>query len=523
MIGHPLKIQELLEEVIRGEILLPEFQRAYVWKPTQVVRLIDSIYRDYPTGQILLWDTTAIPITRQLDGVEPTGFPTVGRPKIVLDGQQRLTSLYKALSSKAAEPVEVWFNLDTEEFRLYRKSLSKDPCWVPVREIVDQRRHDLDILREIAAAGGPSLEDPACRDYLERLRRIRRIGEYAFPIEIFRSDDFEEVTELFVRANSGGTRLRQAELVLAQLVLRLPGNVAVRFEEAIRAYQEDGFALDARFLVRAIVAVGTGQSRFKNLKELWSRDPDELDAIWQRTSDALEQVVHFVRTQARFHDSSWVPSLNALIPLVVLFDRGESLKDVGLLRWFYLVSLRGRYSASAESAMDADLRAALGPRPLVELLTLAMDAAGSLEIDPEEFEDAEWRNPLFPLTYALARKRGARDLFSGALLGALKPGQAVVVHPIFPKAALRKARVPSKARNEIANLVFLNEAPGKAAAKKLPSELFPEIDAQDPNRLIGQAIPLNRDLWVPERYVDFLAARRELLAEGVNDLLDDPV
>src|SRR2546426_6526937 len=103
MIGHPLKVRELIEAIDRGEILLPEIQRAYVWKGPQVAKLIDSLYRDYPAGQILLWDTDKLPITKNLEGVESPMFQSAGRPKIVLDGQQRLTSLYKALGKSNAE------------------------------------------------------------------------------------------------------------------------------------------------------------------------------------------------------------------------------------------------------------------------------------------------------------------------------------------------------------------------------------------------------------------------------------
>ena len=228
MIAHPLKVRELLDEITRGEVVLPEFQRAYVWKESQVVRLLDSLYHGYPSGQILLWDTASLPISRGLSGVEETGLQPAGRPKVVLDGQQRLTSLYKALATEATHPVDVQFNLGTEQFHAFRQRMRGDPYWVSVRGVLSNQRHDLELLREIAAAGGPGLDDPRCSACLDRLQALRRIAEYRFPIEVFRSDDFDEVTELFVRINSGGTRLRKAELVLAQLALRLPGRISER-------------------------------------------------------------------------------------------------------------------------------------------------------------------------------------------------------------------------------------------------------------------------------------------------------
>ena len=262
MIGHPLKVRELLDEIERGEVLLPEIQRSYVWKGPQVTRLLDSLYREYPTGQILLWDTTLLPIRKPMEGVGGVSENMVGRPKIVLDGQQRLTSLYLALG-EANSAIKAYFNLETEQFQLYLRRLDADPLWVPVREIVRNELHDLQVLEGIAKSGGPGIGDPKSRVYLDRLQALKKIGEYKYPIEIFRSDDYEEATELFVRINSAGTRLRAAELVLAQLAMRLPGVIVETFEQAIDEYEELGYALDARFLIRALIAVGTGQSKFR--------------------------------------------------------------------------------------------------------------------------------------------------------------------------------------------------------------------------------------------------------------------
>jgi hypothetical protein len=528
VIAHPLKVRELLDEIARGEIVLPEFQRTFVWKPSQVVALLDSLYRGYPAGQILLWDPGDLPITRALEGVEETGMQPPGRPKVVLDGQQRLTSLYKALSREPREPVEVYFDLREEAFAAQRKSMAKDPYWVGLRDVVNNTSHDLDVLQAIAAAGGPGLEDPRCRVFLERLQRVRNLAEFTFPIEVFRSSDYEAVTELFVRINAGGTRLRKAELVLAQLALRLPGVISQRFEEAVEHYETLGFALDARFFVRALVAAGTGQSRFTSLKELWGRGPEELEALWARTQSGLDRAVEFVRHTAHFESSDWLPSLNALVPLLAYFERHPKLSprvEVGLLRWFYLVQLRGRYSVSAESAMDEDLKAVASEQPLVRLLdNVITSSRRSVGIEPEEFQDADWRNPLFPITYAIARKHGARDWFTGTPLssGVVGSRSQVHVHPIFPKNLLRKAGVDRQQRDAVANLAFLTTQPPGGVIDQLPSTYLPALANEHVDRLRAQSVPLDPELWTVERYADFLEARQELLAAEVNDLLDDP-
>jgi hypothetical protein len=154
MIANPLKVRELMDQIVGGQVVLPEIQRAYVWKGPQVAKLMDSLYRDYPTGQILLWDTDALPVTKNLAGVRPPALPAVGAPKIVLDGQQRLTSLFKALTADE-DPIRVFFNVETEQFQLYLNRLKSDAHWIDVRAVVNNTTHELDVLDKISSAGGP--------------------------------------------------------------------------------------------------------------------------------------------------------------------------------------------------------------------------------------------------------------------------------------------------------------------------------------------------------------------------------
>jgi hypothetical protein len=530
MIGHPLKVQELLDEIARGQVLLPEIQRAYVWKGPQVAKLIDSLYREYPSGQVLLWDTINLPITKNLDGVQTPTLPSTGHPKIVLDGQQRLTSLYKALGAVREEDgrIDVYFNVDTEQFQLYQRRLGSDPKWVSVRDIVTGRKGELEILQRIASAGGPDLNDPKSQEYLNRLQRLRKIGEYKFPIEIFKSDDYEEVTELFVRINSAGTRLRAAELVLAQLALRLPGAIVEMFDEAMDEYGEVGYELDTRFLTRALIAIGTGQSRFRYLSEFWKKPASEIQSIWSRARKGIDSAVNFVRQNARFESSDWLPSLNALIPLAAYFEKHPAITpnvEVGLLRWFYVAQLRGRYGGSVETAMDEDLKAVTAEDPIAQLMKNVVPIGTSLRVTADEFDDAGWRNPLFPLTYAAARKAGAKDWFTGVALAKDVVGNdhEIQVHHVFPKALLKKARVARKDRDEIANLAFLAARPNRKISKRPPDEYLAEIADKHPERLEAQCVPMDRSLWKLDRFQDFLAARRELLAQAINNLIEKPV
>ena len=523
MIGHPLKVSELLDEINRGDVLLPEIQRSYVWKGPQVAKLIDSLYREYPVGQILLWDTANLPITKTLRGAQSPHLPTAGNPKIVLDGQQRLTSLYLALAAEE-DKINVYFNIEEESFQLYLKRLNSDPRWIPVREVINGDMDEFKILESIQEKGLLTLGDDLSKEYLKRIQKLKKIKDVKFPIEIYKSDEYEEVTELFVRINSGGTRLRMAELALAQLALRLPGAIVEKLESAIEEYEDSYFKLDSRFLTRALIAQGTGQSRFKHLTEFWKKPAEEIESIWEASHKGVNAAVNFVRNNALLESSNWLPSLNALIPLAAYMNNYPKIaSDVesGLLKWFYLASLRGRYSGSGETAMDEDLKAVRSDNPLQELMKNLQSEGRSFIVTSDEFDDAGWRNPLFPMAYAAARKNRAVDWFTGIELSQHVIGEShkIQIHHVFPKARLKEVGTKRKDINEIANLAFLAAKPNRQISNKFPEEYLKEIADSHPERLQAQYIPMDEFLWKIDAYQDFLEARRILLAQAVNELI----
>lgn len=525
MIGHPLKVRELLDEIQRGQVLLPEIQRSYVWKGPQVAKLLDSLYHEYPVGQILLWDTGALQIiTKALEGSKEPVLPSAGQPKIVLDGQQRLTSLYLALGGAREDGVSIYFHLETEQFQNYISRMKADRRWIPVRPTLCGEINDLAILSSLQEQGVLKVGDEKSSLYLDRLQRLKKIGEYKFPIEIFKSEDYEEVTELFVRINSAGTRLRLAELALAQLALRLPGTIVDAFEKAIDEYEEAGFELDARFLTRALIVAGTNQSRFRYLTEFWKKPEKEIQQAWASAKRGVDSAVNFVRKNAGFESSEWLSSLNALIPLSAYFSKYERIQDGcedALLRWFYLASLRGRYTGSGETAMDEDLKAVQQAKPIDLLMENVRGLGRALEVTADEFDDAGIRNPLFPMTYAAAKRARAKDWFTGVELATDAVGREheIQIHHVFPKALLNELRVARKDRDEVANLAFLAARPNRQISKALPEKYLAEIAAKNPERLVAQCIPMDASLWKLERFQDFLSERRKLLAEAVNGLI----
>jgi hypothetical protein len=186
-------------------------------------------------------------------------------------------------------------------------------------------------------------------------------------------------------------------------------------------------------------------------------------------------------------------------------------------RWFVLASMWNRYGGSAETAMDQDLRALSEDKPFELLIHDLRQAAGRLDVSPEDLDDAGVRSSFFLPMYLASRLQGAVDWFYNVKLSSTNLGtdHALELHHIFPRAVV-KDLYPKQDVNELANIAFLSKKPNIEIGAKTPGDYLATIPEE---RLRQQFIPLDRSLWEVERFQDFLAARRELLANGINNFL----
>ena len=252
------EVDELVGMVERGELRLPEMQRQYVWRAPRVRDLIDSLYRGYPSGAILLWETDE-PVPLQDMAVSQKTSPYQST-RLLLDGQQRLTSLSAVIRGEpvtvrgAKRPIELLFNLEHPEQQMLVTDVDEDadndtpaddeadataddlsrrfekmtfvvatnklaalPQWVRVSDIFKSDA-DATLLRN---AGVTGFDDPRYEKYTKRLAQVRRIRRYSYRMDVLeRSLTYEEVTEIFVRVNSLGAKLRSSDLALAQITAR---------------------------------------------------------------------------------------------------------------------------------------------------------------------------------------------------------------------------------------------------------------------------------------------------------------
>lgn len=565
-----IPISTLVDMYKRGELRLPEIQRHYVWRGTRVRDLLDSLYRGYPSGSILMWETDEPVPTRDFAIVqETTAF--AGR-KLLLDGQQRLTSLTAVLNGDPVvvrgrkRPIDILFNLDhpdgpptealevdsdedsaltpddeiTDELdeaaedneqgllnRLNRrtfvvasKTLLALPNWVSVSEAL--KSNDTAILKK---AGITSFDDPRYEKYIERLTKLRQIRNYPYVVHVLERDmNYQEVTEIFVRVNSLGAKLRSSDLALAQMTSRWP-NLLKQLEEFQEECEKTWFTIDLGQLVRAIVVFATKQCLFHGVG---TTPIDKLKAGWEEAKEGLRFAVNFLRTNVGIEDESLLSSpmfLHALAAISRVKDNELTQPEQNsLLHWFLVANARGRYSrGSTEGLLNEDLAIIFRSGDISALLDPVLRQFGRLSIEPTDLVSRGANSPLFSLAYLALKHNGAKDWFSGLGVSLTHQGKMHFIqwHHILPKSLLKEhGGFETGEINEIANMAFITGQTNRRLSNKEPSEYLPEIvQKQTGVTLQMQRVPLDPELWKLENYRKFLQMRRTDLAQCMNDFI----
>ncbi|WP_344892292.1 DUF262 domain-containing protein [Actinomadura meridiana] len=274
------EIGTLINQVSAGEIRLPEIQRGYVWKPTQVAKLVDSLYRGYPSGSLLFWRTTEVPETREMAvGTTPGSSPLP--PLFLLDGQQRLTSLHRVFTD--ALEAQIVFNVETEVFQNQSAATANDARWIKVHDVLRKDADLFEIHAKLLEAGVRTGSTELGR----RLSRLAGISQRKFYMEILTDFGYDEVAQIFVRVNSGRA-LKTSDLALVTLSARWPGVLEKLQDEADHWAHHHYRDLDIMFLTRALTGavLGRGLSTWSHSRLAAATDEELEQGLAHRQAGA---------------------------------------------------------------------------------------------------------------------------------------------------------------------------------------------------------------------------------------------
>lgn len=525
-----MNIEVILSQIDLGAMALPEFQRGYVWNRDQVRGLMYSLYRKHPVGSLLVWVT-------KTEGADARGEQTLtpGSVKLLLDGQQRITSLYGLMRGKPPRFFDgnarafqgLYFNLEEEIFEFYLPAKMKDdPLWLSVTKIFTEGAGaTMQMLLQT-----PSLQ-PKISVYLERINRIDNIKSIDLHMEEVTGEDktVDVVVDIFNRVNSGGTKLSKGDLTLAKICAEWP-EARSEMKKRLDKWRKAGYVFKLDWLLRNINAVTTGKSLFTAMKDI---DTATFKSGLEATEEVVDRILNLIASRLGL-DHDRVLGSRYSIPLMsrYLHQRGGRLKKQSerdqLLYWYVHTMLWGRYSASTESVLATDLEAitdatATDPGDAINRIVenLRRERA-NLRLNESDFAGSSKGNRFYPLLYMMTRACHARDWGSGDeltnhLLGHM---QRLEIHHVFPKALLYKHGYAKRQVNAIANFTFLTQETNLEILAADPAKYLPKYQKQTPGAVASHWMPMDPELWKVENYLEFLAERRRLLAAAANSFLD---
>ncbi len=284
-----MKISTILDHIDSGHMALPEFQRGYVWNRDQVRGLFDSLYRRHPVGGLLVWATESKGAAHRGDGPLAAGVV-----KLLLDGQQRMTSLYgvvrgqppKFFDGNARAFTGLRFHLEKEQFAFYQPvKMKDDPLWIDVTELMRQGSAVLGEL--IARLSADPVLAPRVGDYAARLSQLLGIREIDLHVEEITGEDktLEVVVDIFNRVNSGGTKLSKGDLALARICADWPEG-RERMKEELKRWAGADYHFNLDWLLRSVNTALTGEAKFQYLH----------DKSAQEVQEALKRTVKYIDT-----------------------------------------------------------------------------------------------------------------------------------------------------------------------------------------------------------------------------------
>lgn len=562
-------LSTLLEEIDRGEIALPDIQRPFVWKSAKVRDLFDSMYQGFPVGHLLFWATGAEAGARRIGVHEHEAAPRL----MIVDGQQRLTSLYAVLTGKpvmkedyTTSRIRIAFRPRDGSFEVTDAAVEKNPEFIPDVSILwnggGRARKVREFLNRLEASKGKLSEEG--KDALaESIDRLYDLRNYPFKVmELGPDVDEEQVADVFVRINSEGVRLGQADFILtlmsvwweegrkqleswardakvppsgpspanpfidpsADQMLRVTAGLALRRGRLRYVYQ----VLRGKDLETGEISADTRVRQFSGLKEAQTHALSLTN--WHEFLKAVRR--------AGYRSGSMISSENNLMFSYLMYLIGlrdhkmdrRSLREL-IAQWFFMTSITGRYTGNFESRVEQDLRRvgeAKSGEDFAAILSRIIDTEltddyWAIQL-PGSLETSSAYGPTVFAYHASLVLLDARPLFSNLHLGELldpsthAPRSAVERHHLFPKAYLTRIGVDRTVqRNQIANYAFLEWPDNAEIGDKAPADYFPplfsELSPVDQDKArFWHALPSG---WENMGYDDFLQGRRKLIAEVV--------
>lgn len=538
-----MEIKNILNGVKDLSMVVPEFQREYVWSLDDAKQLIVSLLKNYPTGSLLVWQARAEDIPEiKNNAVDRT---KLGSVQVILDGQQRITTLYLLIRGEIPpyykkedllnDPRHLYFNLQTGEFQYYmKKKMEGNPLWQSVTDCFDLTKVDAVGIAQLVKNSDENIDFASLITVINNnLNKLRLIENTDYPIQTVPSNArIDESIDVFDRVNSKGTKLTEAELVLTHITGKWPYARRV-MKEKMESLKKAGFDLNLDLMSRFMVVALTDSALYEKNAKLDYNIFNEANykLAWDKVSKAIDYLIPILKQDGLISSSNDMNTLNVLVPMIAfLLKNGISFtqeKKFGYIYWMYLALIWGRYSGQTDQRLDKDVYLSINSQnPIDELVHEIEDQRGRIEVQPTDLEGRGANHPLYRMLYTITKWNKAVDWSNGSpLYGTIGDYYSIQSHHIFPQSVLYnngydgENHIDKKVVNEIANRAFITRDTNYQISDTPPLEYLPTLIAKYPGIIKKHLIPEDNSLWSVDRYEDFLARRRELIAGRINEFM----
>jgi hypothetical protein len=524
------RIDGLASRILTGDILLPKFQRNFVWDRPQIISLLDSVARGYPIGSVLLWQSSQeLRSENRIADLEikppKSGYPV----NYLLDGQQRLSTICGALHWYGSDPKSRWnlaYDLRTQQF-IHLDTLDDPPLHqIRLNKMPDPSKY----FGQMAAL------DSADKDEL-RMRAdalFNRFKDYKVATVTLGDMSIEDVAPIFERINSTGTPLTIVDLMRAA-TWSPEFDLIDTIDALLSAMASKGFgAIDKKVVLRNLSAAAGGGFSTDSIDELRKLQPPALKAAAEDTEKSYFRTVDFLATQMNLPSAQIIPYSNQVTVLAEIFRRTTSptsAQYAAITQWLWRTAVAGYFSGWNTGEMASDLKA---------VANFADGNGADIAVDITPPRPEIWTTRQFRannahaklLAIILAHLRPV-DLLTGQLID---PGEALAwtnqreFHHFFPRHYLENKGIARQRINALANIIMLTSDSNKKISNRAPSDYLRDVEdaAQqagasvqswlDPNLISAEAFEAAKD----DDFERFLALRAQTIHAHVFGLAGWP-
>lgn len=500
------RIDELARRVLTGDILLPKFQREFVWKRQQSLDLLDSVANNYPIGSLLFWQSR-----QELRSENRIADLEIKLPKpdypvnYLLDGQQRLSTICGALHWQGDNPNSVWniaYDLRTMEF-VHLDTLDDPPQHqVRMNKLADGAAF-YKYYATLDALSAPDKEQ--LKVNADKL--FNRFKDYKVATVTLGDMSIQDVAPIFERINSTGTRLTVVDLMRAA-TWREGFDLIDSIDGVLEVLQAKDFGgIDRKVVLRVMSAAAGGGFSVESIDSLRNYSADVLNNAMQTTREAFEKTVDFLVTQISIPSDSVIPYANQLVVLAEFFrqcPKPDARQFSELRTWFWRSAVSGYFSGWNTGNMSRDKDA---------ITTFVDGSADEIYVNALKPSPRVWEQKAFRADNALAKTlaiilshRSPVDLLTGQRIDvskALAWTNAKEFHHFFPRDYLKSKGVSANRANCLANIVMLTSASNKTITNRAPSDYLGQVE-----KAAGQ----NLSEWLKSNLISeaaFEAAKRD--------------